>query len=206
MKIESIKQGRYDKEKLVIRTECGSYISARLDDAYKLRVGDEISCEKATELETKYNAEKAKKSAAKSLAHHSMSKNDLMKKLQSKGFSEEESEKSADWFEEKGIIDDGAYALSCAEYYVRRGYGRIRIREELRRRGISNELVEETVSELVFSEDEILELIQKKLRGSDAADEGVRRRLVAFLMRRGFKYDEIRAAMNSLQLTTEDMD
>ena len=34
MKIASIKIGKRDKEKLVIRTEDGTYISARIDDAY----------------------------------------------------------------------------------------------------------------------------------------------------------------------------
>ncbi len=204
MKIESIKQGKRDKQKLVIRTECGSYISALIDDAYKLKVGDEISCETAAELEQAYNKHKIKKSAARSLAHHSMSKNDLSKKLKMRGFSEEESEQTADWFEEKGLVDDEKYASATAQYYKTRGYGKARIREELRRRGIDRGLCDNTVEALGSSESELNELIKKKLRGA-VLDADNKRKLVAFLARRGFGFDEIRAAMNQLQLDTEDM-
>lgn len=204
MRIESIKQGKRDKQKLVIRTECGSFISALLDDAYKLKVGDEISCETAAELERKYNKHKVKKSAARSLAHHSMSKSDLSKKLKMRGFSQEESEQTADWFEEKGLVDDEKYARATAEYYKTRGYGAARIREELRRRGIDRELSDEMIGSLGSSESELHALIKKKLRG-DELDADNKRKLVAFLVRRGFGFDEIRAAMNQLQLDTEDM-
>lgn len=204
MKIESIKPGKRDREKLVIRTECGSYISARIDDAYSLKVGDEISCEQAAELERAYNAQKVKQSAARSLAHHSMSKSDLSRKLRDKGFSDEESEKAADWFEEKGLVDDEAFARATADYYKRRGYGKMRIREELRRRGIEKELIDGTVETLGSSESELCALIEKKLRGKEL-DADNKRRLIAFLTRRGFRFDEIRAAMTDLRLDTEDM-
>ena len=204
MRIESIMQGKRDKQKLVIRTECGSYISALLDDAYKLKVGDEISCEMAAELERAYNKHTIKKSAARSLAHHSMSKSDLSKKLKMRGFSEEESDLTADWFEEKGLVNDEKYACATAEYYKARGYGRARIREELRRRGIDRELCDEVAESFGTSEDALCELIKKKLRGAELCADN-KRKLVAFLSRRGFGFDEIRAAMNRLQLDTEDM-
>ena len=205
MKIESIKPGKRDKDKLVIRTECGSYISARIDDAYKFRVGDEISCEEAAELERAYNAETVKRSAARSLSHHSMSRYDLEKKLKSRGYSEEESSSAADWFEEKGIIDDASYARAAAEYYKNRGYGELRIREELKRRGIERELIDEILDELPSSYDEISSLIRKKLRG-EVTDADKKRKLIAFLLRRGFKFDEIRMAMNDLELDTEGLE
>ena len=205
MKIESIKPGRKDSEKLVIRTECGSYISARIDDAYTLRAGDEISCEKAAELEAAYNAEAVKKRAAKILSHHSISKNELSKKLREKGFTDDESEKTAEWFSARGMIDDTAFARQVAEYYKRRGCGELRIRQELSRRGIERGLVEETLSELGSSEEELCALIEKKLRGK-MPDADEKRKLYAFLLRRGFKYEEIRSAMNELKLDTEDIE
>lgn len=205
MKIESIRHGRRDKEKLVIRTECGSYISARIDDAYTLRVGEEISCEKAAELEAAYSAEAVKKRAAKILSHHSISKNELSKKLREKGFSDEDSDKTAEWFSERGMIDDATFARQVAEYYKRRGCGELRIRQELSKRGIERELVEETLSQLGSSEGELCALIEKKLRGK-APDADEKRKLYAFLLRRGFKYEEIRSAMNELKLDTEDIE
>ena len=204
MRIESIKPGKRDKEKLVIRTECGKYISAHIDDAYTLKVGDEISEGFAAELCDKYDEQRIKQSAAKSLAHHSLSKSALSKKLREKGFSEEDSEKTADWFEEKGFIDDEAYARTVADYYKRRGYGKTKVKNEFFRRGVPKEIADDVIGGLGGSENEISALIRKKLAGKELTDD-IKRKLVAFLLRRGFEYDEIRTAMNEMRIDTEDM-
>ena len=202
MQIESIALGKRDKEKLVIRTCDGTYISAFIDDAYTLRVGDEISEERAAELEAGYATHSAKKSAAKSLARRSMSKNELAKKLRDKGFSEADS--VADWFEERGYIDDAEYAKMCVEYYKGRGYGIVRIREELSRRGISRDHIDDVLCDFETDSEDIKKLIEKKLHGQKP-DEDKKSKITAFLMRRGFKYDEIRSAMREMQFDTEDM-
>lgn len=204
MKIESIKVGRYDKEKLVIRVEGGGYISARVDDAYSLRVGDEISEEEAARLNASYSSTLAKKSAAKTLAKRSLSRGELSKKLRDKGFSEEESEDAVEWFSSRGFIDDQSYARSCVEYYKARGYGIVRIKEELRRREISKEISEKLISELGSFSDELLALIEKKTRG-EGLDADKKRKLIAFLCRRGFKYDEIRTALENARIDTEEI-
>lgn len=206
MKIESIKRGKRDADKLVIKTVDGAYISARIDDAYKLSVGDEISEAEAARLNAAYAKQKTRASAARSLSHHSMSKRDLEKKLISRGFSEEETSETAAWFEERGVLDDGKYSRELAEYYKRRGFGERKIREELSRHGIPRELIEETLAALGSTERELFALIEKKLCGKSLEDDCTRRKLVAFLTRRGFKFDEIRNALKQFQVELEDID
>ena len=205
MKIASIKVGKRDKEKLVIRTEDGTYISASVDDAYTLRVGDEISVEEAESLERKYSKTLAKKSAAKTLGYRSASKGELTKKLLQKGFSEEDSKEAVLWLEERGFVDDESYANALVEYYTARGYGERRINEELYRRGISREICEEISSRLPDFTEEIKALIEKKLRG-DALTYDKKNKIVAFLMRRGFGYSEIKSAFSEMQISVEDFD
>lgn len=205
MKIVAIKQGKRDKEKLVLSIEGGGYVSARLDDAYSYKVGDEISEDEAETLEKAYTKQKARKSAAASLAHHSMSKGTLQKKLRDRGFSEEDVTSAADWFEEKGFVDDRAYAAECARHYKRNGCGEARIREELRQRNISRELIEEILSAFDSYEEEICGLIAKKIRGKEYTPE-IKRKLITYLSGRGYKYDEIRSALGKMQFNTEDMD
>ncbi len=205
MKIESIKPGKRDREKLVIKTECGKYISAYVDDAYMLSVGDELSDEEAARIERRYAEYFARKSAARSLAKRNMSHSELSKKLRGRGFSEEESEKAVDWFEERGLIDDGAYAKSIVSYYVGRGYGVMRIRQELSRRGIDRETVDEALIALGSNDGAIASLIEKKLQGK-VPDADEKRKLYAYLARRGFRHDEIRAAMADMKFDTEDME
>ncbi len=205
MKIASIKIGRRDKEKLVIYTECGKCILARVDDAYMLKAGDEISSSRAEELEALYKSTLAKKSAAKTLARRSVSKNELSKKLLEKGFSEEESYDAVSWFEKRGFLDDEAYAEALVQYYTARGYGPLRIKKELFHRGIEREICEKILSLLPESTDEISRLILKKLHGEELTPEK-KNKIVAFLMRRGFKYDEIKAAFANIRLDSEDFD
>ena len=204
MKIESIKVGRRDKEKLVIKTCDGTYISARVDDAYMLRVGDDISDAQAEKLSQAYSKTLAKKSAARTLAKRSLSKGELSKRLRERGFSEEESAEAAEWFSERGFIDDEQYANSCVEYYKARGYGMVRIREELRRREIPKEIAEDVLSRISSFSEELSSLIERKTRG-EVLDRDKKKKFIAFLLRRGFKYDEIRAAMADIELDTEEM-
>ncbi len=205
MKISSIKIGKRDKEKLVIYTECGKCISARVDDAYMLRTGDEISTSRAEELEVLYKKTLAKKSAAKTLARRSVSKCELSKKLADKGFSQEEAEEAVGWFEERGFLDDDSYADGLVSYYVSRGYGDMRIRQELSRRGIERDICDEKLRSLPERTEDISRLIERKL-GGETVSPDKKKKIVAFLSRRGFRYDEIRAAFEKLQLDSEDFD
>ncbi len=205
MQIESIKTGRRDKSKLIIRFTDGSYIETAAEDSYMLKKGQEISEERILELSEKYREYKAKKSAANSLSHRSMSSHELVKKLRERGYSDLESEKAALWLCEIGVIDDERYAAQCAAYYKNRGYGALRIREELRRRGIPRDMSEEIISSLPESEDDIVRLIEKKLSGEELTPDK-KRKIVAMLTRRGFKYDEIRAGFLRLALDAEDIE
>ena len=205
MKIVSVKQGKRDKAKLVLTLEDGGYVSASFDDAYMYKPGDEIDEETAKALNKAYTKQRAKKSAAASLTHHSMSKGALQKKLRDKGFSEEDSSSAADWFEEKGFVNDRAFALECAKHYKRNGCGELRIKEELKRRNIDRKLIEEILSGFDSYEEEICALISKKVRGK-AMDSDMKRKLVSYLGGRGYRYDEIRAALGKMQFNTEDMD
>ncbi|HET6421517.1 MAG TPA: regulatory protein RecX [Geobacteraceae bacterium] len=98
---------------------------------------------------------------------------------------------------ESGYLDDRRFALRWAESAVRngRGYG-FRLRFELSRRGIADDLASE-VSERISAEydeaEAIRELVERKFAGFTAgeADEKLRRRIVGYLQRRGFSLSSI---------------
>lgn len=204
MKIQKIKAGKRDKNKLILYFEDGTFAETSADDSYMLKAGDDIPAEEAEKLKKKYTDRRARASAARTLSHHTVSKAQLSGKLKDRGYSAEEAERAADWFEEKGFIDDNRYAAVCAEYYKKRGYGRLKILSELRKRGIAEDISEEAVSNLPGFENEITALIKKKLK-TFPPDRGEKQKIIAYLMRRGFKYDEIRSAFSELEFDTEDM-
>ncbi len=98
-----------------------------------------------------------------------------------------------------GLIDDRRYARALAEYLVvKKMRGKYRAREEMHRRGIPREIVEEALGEYEDGTAERLtELIEKKYLRRLHEENGVNK-VKAALVRQGYGYDEINAALKEL--------
>jgi len=100
--------------------------------------------------------------------------------------------------QELGLINDGEFAKAYARKLV---YGKkmsLRAAElELRRKGIDNITAEQVLSDLEYdAQTQIIEFISKKYRNIE--DEKVRRRAVAALQRKGYGWDDIKQAIESM--------
>lgn len=100
---------------------------------------------------------------------------------------------------ELGLIDDRKYAAKCAEYYIvtkMRGY--YRAKDEMRRRGIPPEIIEEALS--VYQDGSIQRLTELILRKyyKKLSEDGGDRKVKAALARQGFTYDEINLALDEV--------
>lgn len=140
----------------------------------------------------KYHA--ALDAAAKQLSYRALSEKMLRDKLIDKGHEEEAVDYALAWLTERQLLDDTAYAESVVRSYARRGYGAMRIRQELTRRGVSRETAEAAMESFSPNEAQILALLDKRLRG-DTSDRREVDKAVAALQRRGFAWQEIRAAL-----------
>lgn len=100
---------------------------------------------------------------------------------------------------EVGLLDDERYAARLARSLSEgKHYPRRRIEQELRRRGISNVLIQTVVSDLEGEDfEQALALLQKKYYNK-LNDPDSRRRVIAALARRGFSYGAIRRAMDEM--------
>ena len=123
------------------------------------------------------------------------SEKELRDKLAQKGCSPEDIDTVAALCLDYGFVNDGEYAGMIARHYAAQGYGPGRVRTELRRRGVPPEYWDEALEELPGDTDAIDRLLAARLRGRDAADRKERDKAAAALFRRGFSWDEIRAAM-----------
>ena len=108
-----------------------------------------------------------------------------------------------DFSEDIGALDDAAYAAALVRHYGGKGYGPARVREELRRRGVDRELWDGALEELPEAEDTLDALIRKKCRG-DLTDPREKKRLSDALLRRGFSWSDVRAAMARYTEMLED--
>ena len=95
----------------------------------------------------------------------------------------------------KGFLDDELFAKAWAESRSRK-YGPQRIKQELFKKGIDREVIEEAISEKgkVISGRETAEiLLEKKIRfWKDLDPLKFRKKAIEYLMRRGFEYDDIK--------------
>lgn len=144
------------------------------------------------ELEKAYQA--AVDEAGRQLSYRALSVKALREKLIKKGHSEDAADYALAFLAERGLLDDGRFAESAVHSYERRGYGPLRIRQELRRRGVSREDTDAALEDFSADQDTLRALLDKKLKG-DLSDPKQVQRAVAFLQRRGFSWGDIRKAL-----------
>ena len=127
---------------------------------------------------------------------------ELTEKLVEKGAERADAEAAAERMVEYGFINDENYAAMVARHYAARGYGPARIREELRRRRLGRELWDAALDAVPDNSDAAYRLFAAKMRGASGPDAA--RKAGAALIRRGFGWDEVRAAMERYLAETEN--
>ncbi len=160
-------------------------------------VGREIDDDELGEIIEKSNERRAKDKALWLISYRSHSKKELFDKLR-RDFDEDSAQKAVDRMQELGLINDVEFAKAYARKLV---YGKkmsLRAAElELRRKGIDNITAEQVLSELEYdAQTQIIEFISKKYRNIE--DEKVKRRAVAALQRKGYGWDDIKQAIESM--------
>ena len=165
-----------------------------------LKPGDQVSDQELFELIQASDARRAQEKALYLLEYRNYSKRELTEKIARTAASREAAQAAAGRMEELGLIDDRRFGEDYArELFSRKGYGARRAAQELRRKGLDQELVQELVEKYGSpeqSEKNIRRVLEKKYPGW-REDEKVRRRAFAALQRLGYSYQEVREAMGA---------
>lgn len=136
---------------------------------------------------------------ARVLGMKSYSEYELRKKLSEHKFTAEAAEYAISKLTEMNLIDDMQYAINFVAGCRIKGYGKIRIKQELLRRGIDRQIAEDVLSsdadENTTDEDFIKNFLAKRFAGSET-DQKTVSKAVSALMRRGFTWEQISAAMH----------
>jgi len=127
---------------------------------------------------------------------------ELRRLLIKKGEPESEVDAAIERLKASGVLDDANFARQLTRSKaIGAGLSRRRIGQELARRGVarevSNEAIEQVFEEEGVDEDTSIERVaRKKLRMLTKVDDATRRRrLYAFLARRGYDHDDISRAL-----------
>jgi regulatory protein len=125
----------------------------------------------------------------------------LREALEKRGIPPEVATGLVERYVEVGLLDDRAYARVWVESRVRtRGLGRMALRQELRRKGVADELIEQALSEVDPQDafDAAVEQVRPRVaRCTLPLTAGDERRLIAFLARRGHSPQAARDAVRA---------
>ena len=149
-------------------------------------------------------ADKAYERALTFLEKRDRTEREIADRLARDGFSEDAAMQTLGRLREAGLVDDADYAARYAEALTAKGRGRLRIAEEMRRKGLPGELVRNTLEDLNTAEDERGRALAEARKAFALVPEGTEpRKAMAKVSRRlaalGFSYDVIGEAVNRLK-------
>jgi regulatory protein len=182
-----------------------------------LHVGDSVTAIHLAQLQADDTKWQTRQAALHLLSYRPRAEQELRARLRAKGFAHASVEWCLRLLKEQGLIDDHAFASAFVRSRIRlRPRGRFRLTQELRQKGVSAEVAEQAIAE-AFSNEETSErdlacvaargwldrqgaTLIESLAGTDRTErERARRRLHAFLSRRGFGADVIRVGMEEAE-------
>ena len=145
------------------------------------------------------------------LAFRARSADELRRRLVQKGIEPPRAAAAVERLVAQGHVDDGAYARAVVRAKaLGAGASKRRVGQELARRGVDRQVADEAVAEVweeeaVDQRETVERLARRRLVSLRELDPPAqRRRLYAFLARRGYDADEIRSAMETVLGESEE--
>lgn len=182
-------------------TRCNLYVDGEFYMAipaegvvnYGLKVGQEIPSDLLEELAQYDQYQRVMQKAMDYLSRRPYCVQELTRKLAEKDFDQDTAQQVCQMLEERGYIDEEAVAQQFYEHLRAKGFGPLRIGQELQKRGIPRHLVQQVLEQEQEEDREadIRAIIEKKLRFAPVRDEKLRRRVMDQLSRSGYRYGEV---------------
>lgn len=165
-----------------------------------LQVGQTISAEKVASLQTDETRAAAFQQALRLLSYRPRSEAEIEKKLNDKGFDAEVSAYVIHRLTEEGYLGDIIFAKTWVENRSTfRPRSRRLLKYELRQKGVAEEHIESALESVKDEPDLAYQAgIRYAARLADLDRETFRKRLGAFLGRRGFSYGTIAPVVSQI--------
>jgi regulatory protein len=184
----------------------GRFASLRATDLadLELRIGAEIPAGILERLQELADLEAAHRAALRALARRAHARFDLRRRLLQKQHPPAAADGALDRLSAAGLLNDARFAEDYARAKAQRGRGPARLVRDLQAQGVDRRIAEDAVRSSLAAEGvdparavrALAEQRAKQLAGLPAVVK--KRRLVAFLMRRGFGGVEVRAVVERL--------
>ncbi len=174
---------------------------------FKVKVGKQLTEEQIKEIRSESEVILAKEIAYKFLSYKPRTQKEVTDRLRAKGFQSNLVSRVVEELKNYGFINDLEYARNFVLNKSRsKTLGVLALKRELLSKGLSNEIIDEVLSERESLIDEFeiaLDLAQRKLKQIKSLKRRnernkYKRRIYEFLLRRGFKLETINRVMREV--------
>ncbi len=196
----NFKEGKGDKIHILIDGEYRFTVDKTYFTLMGLYQNKEIDEEELENIALKTENRRAYNQAVTYLSRRDHSERELLMKLRQKGYTDS-AEYAVEKLKKDGFVDDERFS----EMYVRelvnlKKYGKKRIEQELYKKGISRDIISLVLEKTEFDENSLCDIIRRKYYRYLSDEKGIKR-TVNSLLRMGYSYGEISAA---LKIVSED--
>jgi regulatory protein len=159
----------------------------------QIKTGKKVTPEDIKKYNLESNLSKARNKALDIISRRDICERELKNKLRDKGYDEMITDIVIDELSALGYIDDYEYALKFIEEAIHlKSNGRIKIKYDLSKKGVSEDIIRKALSE--FDEDPaemIAEIISSRYSGVDLNDFKNKQKITRYLAGRGYDFSEI---------------
>ena len=203
------KPGKGEKIHLSLDGEYIATVNADYWFTCGIKSGSEVTPEQLEELLTESARRKMMNKALDLLSLRDYSRRELSDKLVTKAWEKKEQKDMdlgslkqqasdiCDRLEELGLLNEERFARSYVDELIRRKHlSRSGLKTALIQKGVQRDIIETVLEEVdVDPVEQIRELLATKFKNRDLTDEKQKTRTVNALLRLGYRYNEIHAAM-----------
>ena len=203
------KPGKGEKIHLSLDGEYIATVNADYWFTCGIKSGSEVTPEQLEELLTESARRKMMNKALDLLSMRDYSRRELSDKLVTKAWEKKEQKDMdlgslkqqasdiCDRLEELGLLNEDRFARSYVDELIRRKHlSKSGLKTALIQKGVQRDIIETVLEEVdVDPVEQIRELLATKFKNRDLSDEKQKTRTVNALLRLGYRYNEIHAAM-----------
>ena len=191
VKIEKIK-GKKGYRNVVFDDSSKLETDDELINYFRLKEGSEYEDKELKKIKDLAERKFAKDRALEFLKYGSRSEREIRKKLYERRVKKGIIDEIVNDLKRVGFINDKEFALRFSRNFInRRPAGAILLKNELKKRGIKSEIIDETLKNVYseFDKKELaLKLIEKKKFDLSSNDPKIKKKIYDLLLRRGFDW------------------
>ncbi len=206
------KAGKGEKIHLSLDGEYIATVNADYWFTCGIKSGSEVSPEQLEELLAESARRKMMNKALDLLSMRDYSRRELSDKLVTKAWEKKEQKDMdlgslkqqasdiCDRLEELGLLNEERFARSYVDELIRRKHlSKSGLKTALIQKGVQRDIIETVLEEVeVDPVEQVRELLSTKFKTRDLSDEKQKTRTVNALLRLGYRYNEINAAMDGI--------